>query len=85
MHHYNIMELLKFIENPLSQCDYLRMAGDFDKCISRVKVIMPYVVAESVPMLELVKHKAQIKDCAPFKLSELQADEGLQSADDLPF
>ena len=74
MHHYNIMELLKFIENPLSQCDYLRMAGDFDKCISRVEAIMPYVVAESVPMLELVKQKAQKKDSAPFKLSELQAD-----------
>lgn len=85
MHHHNVMELLKFIENPLLQCDYLRMASNFDECISRVDAIMPYVVAESVPMLELVKHKAQIKDCAPFKLSELQADEGLQSADDLPF
>lgn len=70
MHHHNIMELLKFFENPLMKCDLLRQAGDYDECISQIDALMTSAPEDAVPMLNLLKQKAIAKDCAPFRTNE---------------
>ena len=66
----NIMELLKFFENPLMKCDLLRQAGDYDECISQIDALMTSAPEDAVPMLNLLKQKAIAKDCAPFRTNE---------------
>ncbi len=70
MHRHNVMELLKFFENPLIQCDFLRQAGDFNECVSQINALMNSAPEVVVPKLNLLKQKAIAKDCAPFKIDE---------------
>lgn len=70
MHHHNIMELLKFIDNPLMQCDLIRQAGDFDECISQIDTLMAQAPEGAVLMHKLLKQKVLMNDSAPFVMNE---------------
>lgn len=70
MHHHNIMELQKFIESPLMQCDLLRQAGDFDECLSQIDALMPQAPEDAVSILKLLKQKVLLDDKAPFEMNE---------------